>query len=96
MKVFLDLATFRARAHRLARDMFDTMHQVFSLVNILLNEMVAGIFLTSLPSLYVTIVSSVATVLATVMSFLKPSEKSQAHMSAAKQFGFLVVSMVRS
>ena len=94
-QIFLDVATFRAKAHRVAANMFDTMHQVFSLINILLNAVVAAISLTSLPTLYVTIISSFATVFATVMSFLKPSETSQTHASAAKQFNFLLLSMVR-
>ena len=69
------------------------MRQVFSFVNILVNVVVAAISLTSLPILY-TIISSTATVLATVMSFLKPSETSQAHISAAKQFSFHLLRMV--
>ena len=93
---FISTCESRASAHKKVADFWAGFYQVSNLIAILFSAVSAGISMNNrAPPYAVAIVSSISALIASVVAFLRPSQRSQSHLDASKQFNSLQLSMVR-
>ena len=93
---FVDLTKEKRDSHQKYANYWQSVHTILSLGGIFFSAMTTGLALIAgVPPLATAGIAGVTTLISTITAFMRASERSARQQEAAKEFGILMLKMVR-